>query len=599
MSATSDGLISAFLDNELDDAGHQSLEAWLLADRDNQRRFLGAVMDHRALTQQLQAERHPTVRRQRVRSGRRPVRLGNPWAFRAMALAALVMLAIGGALWWRSDSPGPRLIHLGFNDVPSQSVAWGEHLAPKDHDTELLYGDGTRVTVRAGCEVLVEDSSAGKRITVVVGRLSATVAPQPAGKPFAFATPNSLTTVLGTSLTVETDGVETDIAVEKGRVTVQRLTDHATVEVASGERSTVATDLPLRARADAAPAGQLYRVGRGQAIATIADLPALAPGDVVELQAGTHAGAWRLLSGGTRLRPITIRGAAGELPLIDSAGLYLSGEGSVPRAALQVHDGHWRIEHLRFANARNREHAAAVRSVESQSVSIRDCHIAHCDIGIIAVANDVAISHCTVGFCGTSSNEGFGRDISIIAQRALVRDCYLHDQLHGQSLRSTCGTITVDGCRIANASDGEITLVTGAKPTHVTLTANVIISSPNRSGENKMRFILPEGNGHGTLALYHNTCIADNGLVTFLAPTNLAVTANHNLFFGKAQIALPGSISGRGNWLPESAVAPPGFVGTLVGSNPGFVDAAAGDYSLRADTTALTRSAPGAARPQP
>lgn len=571
-----EGLISAHLDNELDDAGHQTLEAWLAADRANQLRFLSAVMDHRALAQQLQAEQHPTVRRLRVRPERRRL-----WTSRVLAAAAVLMLAIGGGLWLKADPPGPRLIIV---DAGSESagprVARGDRIAVKpEHTGGLLYDDGTRLRLQGGSNVIVEGSSSGKRVTLVTGQLTATVAHQPKGKPFTIATSSAATTVLGTTLTVATDGIETEVAVAQGTVAVERSSDKATVAVTAGERSTVAADVPLRARADSAPAGQLHRVGQGQPFATLADLPKLAPGDVVELQPGIHRGAWRLPAGGTALRPITIRGAAGEPPQIDSESLTLTGAGAVPRASLQLHGGYWRVEHLAFTNARNGLNAAAIRLAEARNAVIHDCRITRCDQGVDAVADEVTVSDCDIGFCGTTSNDGYGHDVNLFVTRALVRGCHLHDQLHGQALRGACRSLILEANRIVNAEDGEISLATGDQPTAVTLIGNLVVSKRERKG-NSMRFILTEGDGAGTLRLIHNTFAADSQWVTFIAAGKLAVTADANIFSGSDRIALPGNVVGRGNWLPDSATAPPGFTATLTGSAPGFAAAAVGDYRL-------------------
>ena len=593
MSAADDtkeveALISAHLDNELDDAGHQALDAWLAANRANQRRFLTAVMDHRALAQQLQAEQHPTVRRLRIRP-KRP----RQWTSRLLAAAAVLMLAIGGVLWVKADPPGPRLIVVESGvESAGPRVARGDRIGVKpDRLGGLLYDDGTRLQLQGGSELIVEGSSAGKRVTLVSGQLIATVVHQPAGKPFTIATSSATTTVLGTTLTVVTDGTETEIAVAQGKVAVERISDKAAVEVAAGERSTVAADVPLRARADSAPAGQLHRVGQGQPFATIADLPKLAPGDVVELQPGIHRGAWRLPAGGTALRPITIRGAAGEMPQIDSESLVLTGVGAVPRASLQLHAGYWRIEHLAFTNARNGLNAAAIRLAEARNAVIHDCRITRCDQGVDAVVDEVTVSDCDVGFCGTPSNDGYGHDLNLIAERALVRGCHLHDQLHGQALRATCTKLDVEANRIINADDGEISIATGDRPIDVTLAGNLVVSKRERKG-NSMRFILTEGEGSGTLNLIHNTFVADSQWVTFVAPGKLAVNAYANIFSGSDRIALPGIVVGGSNWLPASATAPPGFAGSDTGSDPGFVAPATGDYRLRPDSPCVGRSLP-------
>lgn len=571
-----EALISAHLDNELDDAGHHALETWIAADRANQRRFLSAVMDHRALAQQMQAEQHPTVRRLRVRPERRRL-----WTSRALAAAALLMFAMGGLLWLSSDAPGPRVVMAGV--VTAKRLLPGERLVLTSEPGGLLYDDGTRLDFSPGSEVTSENPAPGRRVLLTTGSLTATVAHQPPGKPFVIATPASITTVLGTTLTVVTDGAETEVAVSEGKVAVQRASDHATIDIAAGQRGTVSATLPLKARTEAEPIGRLLRVGQGQAIASLAELPLLAPGDVVELQPGTHRGAWRLTGASTALAPITIRGASGEPPLLDGEGLKLTGEGAVPRAVLQLQGGHWRVAHLSIANGRSGTNAAGIRLADVKSAEIRACRITRCDQGVDAVADAVSIVDCDVGFCGTASSEGYGHDLNLLAKRALVRGCHLHDQLHGQALRADCVRIDVEANRIVNAEDGEISIATRATPTAVTLAGNLVVSKRTRMG-NSMRFILVEGDGGGSLTLAHNTFVADSQWVTFIAAGKLAVNAQGNIFSGSDRIAIPGNIVGRRNWVPKSASAPPGFIEGIAGEAPGFRDPASGDYRLRDDS---------------
>ncbi len=582
-----EALISGYLDNELDDAGHQTLDTWLAADRANQRRFLTAVMDHRALAQQLQAEQHPTVRRLRVRPERRRL-----WTSRALAAAALLMLALGGVLWMNAEPPGPRVVVAGV--VTAKRLQQGERLVLNREPGGLLYDDGTRLDLHPLSEITCEDSPLGRRVLLSIGTLTAVVTHQPSDRPFVIATPVSTTTVLGTTLTVDTNGAEAEVAVSEGKVAVERTSDHAKVDIAAGQRGTVSAAVPLKVRTESEPIGRLLRVGAGQPAATLSDLPALQAGDVVELQPGSHRGAWRLDGTGTRLAPITIRGASGEPPVLDGEGLVLTGVGAVPRAVLQLQGGHWRVSHLSIINGHSGTNAAGIRLADVKTAEIRDCRIARCDQGVDVVADTVNITDCDIGFCGTPSNEGFGHDVNLLAEFATVLGCHLHDQLHGQSVRSACQHLVLKANRIVNAEDGEISIATGDHPIDVQLHANLVVSKRERKG-NSMRFILTEGEGTGTLTLVHNTFVAESQWVTFIAPGNLAVQAEANIFSGSSRIALPGNFSGRRNWLPTGATAPMGFNLGFTGADPGFRSAQAGDYRLRPDSPCRGKAHDGTA----
>ena len=571
-----DGLISAHLDGALDDAGHQALEAWLLADRAHQRRFLLAVMDHRAMAGALAARPPLTIRTARhARRRRRGLRAAS-WSGAALAAALLVGVAV--LLWPAAAVPGPRLLVAGVDGAAQRLGAAAEVAVDPGRGAALLYDDGTRVELEAGSALTVS----GTRVTLRHGRLAAEVAHQPAGRPFVIATPNATVTVLGTALDVATDGTESVVAVTRGRVAVER-GDAARVEVGAGERSVVAAGEPLLARPAAALDGRLLRVGSGQAYATLADLPALAPGDVVELQPGTHRGAWRLPAAGTALRPVTIRGAPGQPPVISAEGLALSGAGPVPRAALQLEGGHWRIQHLAIEGARNGENAAGIRLVEVGGATLGDCRIARCDQGVDALADRVTVEACDIGDCGAPGAAGHCRALSLLAGQAVVRGCLLHDQRSGQTLRATCQRLELEANRITGAADGEITITAGPRPTVAVLSGNLIVSSAARP-ENSVRFIQVEGTGDGVLHLVGNTCVASDPRIVFIIPGRLAVAADGNIFTGSDRIAEPGAVAGTRNWLPTGATVPPGFRESRSGSAPGFRAAAQGDYGLTSDS---------------
>ncbi|MBA3938001.1 MAG: hypothetical protein H0X38_11100, partial [Planctomycetes bacterium] len=221
--------------------------------------------------------------------------------------------------------------------------------------------------------------------------------------------------------------------------------------------------------------------------------------------------------------------------------------------------------------------------VEVRGATLSDCRIARCDQGIDAVAERIHIEDCDIGGCGAAGADGHCRALSLFAGQALVRGCLLHDQLFGQSLRSTCGRLELVANRITAAADGEISIATGAQPTIAILSGNLIVSSAARP-DNSVRFIQVEGEGDGVLQLIGNTCVAADARNVFLIPGRLAVAADGNIFTGSERIAEAGRVEGYRNWLPPGAAVPPGFRDSRSGAAPGFRDAAQGDYSLAPDS---------------
>ena len=155
----------------------------------------------------------------------------------------------------------------------------------------------------------------------------------------------------------------------------------------------------------------MYRVGAGMMYPTLKSLPALGPGDVVEVGAGVYNECVRWTGSGTAERPITIRGVDGpEMPTVDGRGLTVSGSGGVPRGVcFQIEGDHWVVEHLHFTRAANGENGAGVRVTGAHDTTLRDCKIDGCEMGaVMSDRNDgLLIEFCDIGgngnpehFCG-------------------------------------------------------------------------------------------------------------------------------------------------------------------------------------------------------
>src|SRR5205823_5508318 len=121
---------------------------------------------------------------------------------------------------------------------------------------------------------------------------------------------------------------------------------------------------------------------------------------------------------------------------------------------------------------------------------------------------------------------------------------------------------------------------------------NVIIK---RSAPRGQRRLLGVGDGtgvvRGTLAMVHNTFVTRQPEDFFLfshpsATTDLLLF--NNIFSGPARTLLQwngsGHIEGAGNFFWAGLDAPAGLTQNVVGAAPGFVDSAAGDFRLRADS---------------
>ena len=99
----------------------------------------------------------------------------------------------------------------------------------------LRYDDGTEVTVASDSAVSLDSLEGQKRISVASGFLSASVAPQPAGKPLLILTGEATVEVIGTELAISRSSDSTTLSVTEGRVKMTRSYDGRSILVDSGQ----------------------------------------------------------------------------------------------------------------------------------------------------------------------------------------------------------------------------------------------------------------------------------------------------------------------------------------------------------------------------
>lgn len=592
---TPDELISGHLDHTLDDPGYAELDAWLAADRANQVRYCQAVLDHQHLLQRGVAASYATTPSRRHLWLRPMKHAWIPWA---SAAAALLVVAIG---WWWSRPAidhAPVLAHAEATEVQRPDVGRvliGERLRPGDRLTtgagaaHLHYADGTRVVLAPGSVATVLAATNGKRLRLDQGDLAAEVSPQPAGHPLVISTAVAEVTVIGTTLNVASTDAETRVDVTTGNVHVDRGADSLTVP--AGSFAIAAPDTPLVLRTADAPIGRVHSVGIGQRYAAPADLPALQPGDVVELHPGTHRGGWKVHDSGTALRPLVIRGIGTERPVLDASGQVLDGVGANARAVLQLHGSNVVVEHLTLGNGRNGRNAAGIRCVDAHSITIRDCRIHDCDQGIDAVADRVVIENNDVGPVGTAMNNGYCHLLHLGGGAATVRGNLLHDATHGQGLMSANRSLVMEANRISGCADGEISFLDIGRERSIALVGNLLVSQPRVAGNNRIRTLELYGPHGGDLWLAYNTIVAAKDAIILLdAGSQMRIVAERNILVGSPQLAQSGkNLSGTGNLVAYGTVMPPGFGLPLSVDEELFIEPARGDYRLRSEVPFVHR----------
>ncbi len=133
---------------------------------------------------------------------------------------------LSGSVQWTGD--GGRVIH----DIEVGSSLRGGTLESLSADSwsTLAFRDGSTITI-SGQSMLTISEREPKELYLHVGSLSASVLPQPTGRPMLIHTPTAKLEVLGTRLAVEAEPASTILRVNEGRVRVTRLVDGSVTEV--------------------------------------------------------------------------------------------------------------------------------------------------------------------------------------------------------------------------------------------------------------------------------------------------------------------------------------------------------------------------------
>lgn len=339
-----------------------------------------------------------------------------------------------------------------------------------------------------------------------------------------------------------------------------------------------------------------YEVGGGKPYASLAALPALAAGDVVQISSSLNE-VKRWTTAG-----VTIRGVGAARPVISASGKTVNGVLPNPRAAFQIEASNVVVEHLEFANATNGENGAGVRVTGAglTGVVVRDCRMRANDMGLMADGfGELLVEGCEIDRNGVPGFAGYCHNVYISGGGSVTfRGCHIHDALYGQNVKSRAHFTALLYNRIADSQDGEVGLVesaaTAAAHSNAVMIGNVVISKNRGSGWNNERFVRfgadgASGTHQGTLHVLNNTFIAGSSSNAFLISSlpGSPIVARNNIFVGSARISVGtvGPVSGANNWLPSGATVPAGFTGSVQGAAPGFVSAY-GDLHLLAGAAA-------------
>lgn len=282
MSERIDELTQAWLDGDLDAAEIAEIRV-ALADPQMLARVTAHVREHQLLRGALRSDPASAARRvaaviaarERGRPGSSRMaviraRIGAPSAWRWMAAAAVLAIAVGVAAWTLVPWAAPAQVVVAEATAGSSLVRDGSRIAlvpglalrpqdrleipaiPADGAVAVRYADGSHLTVHADAAVRLWDADGAKRVALERGEVRGDIAPQPAGKAMRLSAPQAEAEVVGTRFSlVAADGV-TRLAVSEGTVSLRRVDGSVSLVHAGGsaEAGANATEPAPRALLD-------------------------------------------------------------------------------------------------------------------------------------------------------------------------------------------------------------------------------------------------------------------------------------------------------------------------------------------------------------
>ncbi len=215
-----------------------------------------------------------------------------------LGAAAALLAAVAGFLFFREGETSPPIAVV--EEALGAGVSAGDLLfAGQGLETDakgravIRYPDRTRLELASQTRIRGLEVAGGKKLFVVRGRVTADVAPQPAGLPMTVRTAEAEAKVLGTKFVVGAATGSTRLEVEKGLVRLTRLSDRKSADVAAGQVAVAAAGADLVARAVFPPmTPDSWRFVPGTAMSRVAPDPAKFPGIQGRMGPDAVVAAW-------------------------------------------------------------------------------------------------------------------------------------------------------------------------------------------------------------------------------------------------------------------------------------------------------------------
>lgn len=272
-----ENLIAAWLDGRISEAESESLQQELRESAEARATFNTFAQLDAVIREVADTEGVGAISQASGSSVSIPKRATPPYARALLAIAAGIIIALTAVLYFQPMKAGRNIVRIkGLNgtltwigdggqmvqgsDSPQTPTRWSnvlgkgaelpggtiEGMAP-DSWFELEFHDGS-IGMISGDSILTFSDQGQKELRLKQGRFSASVVPQPAGKPMLIHTPAAELKVVGTRFDVEAGPASTMLYVREGKVQIRRVSDGKTVDVPADHRVVVTADSDMLLR---------------------------------------------------------------------------------------------------------------------------------------------------------------------------------------------------------------------------------------------------------------------------------------------------------------------------------------------------------------
>lgn len=354
-----------------------------------------------------------------------------------------------------------------------------------------------------------------------------------------------------------------------------------------------------------------------------ATIEAAQAGDEVVIAPGTYGFRVYLEAQGTAASPIVIRAADPSNPpvwdlssvLVNNApGSYTAGDRG--RGCWQFSNAaHIQLSSIVIQGCHNAGHnSAGIRYYNGATgIVLRDLVFRDNDNGLTGGTQD---SDITVEFSEFVANGSLqasasapSHNIYIYGGTFTLRYSYVHDPVQAQNfhIRAQNSVIEYNWFSRAMSYAGDLMTDddfdgTGTLTQTMTFRGNVVVQGAAQANTSQIIAVYNDAGVNGltlNVNAYYNTFIGSGGRAGFVHLSNADQTPMHadisnNIIFGTTRPVYAddasGVITGSNNWLLSTA-SPNGLTASVVGTDPGFTNAAGNDFTLAPGSACINAAA--------